>query len=509
MNNKHEFPKSTDVLIVGAGPTGMTLATSLKQLGVDCVIIDQLPDATDDTRAAFVQPRALEYLNRIRVAGPMIADGLKGRGVTFADVDRDLIRVPYETVDSPYPFVLMIPQWQTQRHLDQRFGELGGAVLRGVRLLELMPEFPGSAATVVDSDGALRVINARFVAGCDGLHSRVRTQLGIGFPGTSPPQMFAVSDVRFEGWPRDRVETAFCLSPHGMLISFPLPKDMVRVVASVAPGTPAPTQQHLNDLIQARGPGWMRNGTVNAVLSSSTWHVHERLAAQFRQGNTFLLGDAAHTHSPAGGQGMNTGIQDAGNLAWKLHHVLSLGAPESLLNSYEAERLPNAQKVIEFTHQIVTVATLAGHRERQMRNDILAAVHAVPGVADALSVRFSQIAVGYGDSNAPFAPGTRVNPETINADDLSWSLLTPGAAPPDLPPWFKLTVSKGVSQPVVVRPDGVVASTELVRELFGFNLSPVPVVSNDVPPAAETVRGQQVPQQAVAHAAPSQYGGAR
>jgi 2-polyprenyl-6-methoxyphenol hydroxylase-like FAD-dependent oxidoreductase len=373
----------------------------------------------------------------------LIDDGLKGRGAAFADLERDLVRLSYETVDSPYPFLLMIPQSQTQRHLDQRFAELGGSVLRGVRLLDLVPEFPGSAATVVDSTGALRAINARFVAGCDGLHSRVRNQLGIGFPGSSPAQMFAVSDVRFEDWPSDRVETVFSLSPHGMLISSPLPKDMVRVVASVAPGTPAPTQHDVNDLIQTRGPSWMRKGEVKALLSSSTWHVHERLATQFRHGNTFLLGDAAHTHSPADGQGMNTGIQDAGNLAWKLHQVLALGAPKSLLESYEAERRPNAQKLIEFTHQIVSAATLTGQRD-----DILAAVSKVPGVTDALARRFSQIAIGYGDSDEPFAPGTRVNPDTINADDLAWSLLTPDAASTDLPGGFKVTVSHDVSQPV-------------------------------------------------------------
>jgi 2-polyprenyl-6-methoxyphenol hydroxylase-like FAD-dependent oxidoreductase len=169
------------VLIIGAGPNGMTLATSLKQLGLDCVVVDQLAEAPDDTRAAFVQPRTLEYLHRIQVAGPMIDDGLKGRGAAFADVDRDLIRVPYDTVDSPYPFLLMIPQSQTQRHLDRRFEELGGSVLRGVRLLDLVPEFPGSAVTLMDSAGSLRVINARFVAGCDGVFSRVRNQLGIGF----------------------------------------------------------------------------------------------------------------------------------------------------------------------------------------------------------------------------------------------------------------------------------------------------------------------------------------
>jgi 2-polyprenyl-6-methoxyphenol hydroxylase-like FAD-dependent oxidoreductase len=471
--SQHQIPASTDVLIIGAGPTGMTLATSLKQLGLDCVVVDQLAEAPDDTRAAFVQPRTLEYLHRIQVAGPMIDDGLKGLGAAFADVDRDLIRVPYDTVDSPYPFLLMIPQSQTQRHLDRRFEELGGSVLRGVRLLDLVPEFPGSAVTLVDSSGSLRVINARFVAGCDGVYSRVRNQLGIGFPGSSPPQMFAVSDVRLEGLGRDLLETVFSLSPHGMLISSPLPGDIVRVVASVAPGTTAPTEQDVTDLMQTRGPSWLREATVKEMWSSSTWHVHERLAAQFRHGNTFLLGDAAHTHSPAGGQGMNTGIQDAGNLAWKLHHVLSLGAPESLLDSYEAERLPNAQKLIEFTHQIVTMATVAGHTERQMRDDILAAVSNVPGVIEALSLRFSQIAIGYGDSNETFAPGTRVNPNTVKTDDLAWSLLTPDVVPPGLPTGFKVTESKDVSQPVAVRPDGIVASAELVHELFGFDMAAV------------------------------------
>jgi hypothetical protein len=251
----------------------------------------------------------------------------------------------------------------------------------------------------------------------------------------------------------------------------------------------------------------MRNRKVEEVLSSATWHVQERVATQFQHGNTFLLGDAAHTHSPAGGQGMNTGIQDAANLAWKLHNVLCLGAPESLLDSYDAERRPNAQKLIEFTHQITTVATITGHKERQMRDGILAAVSKVPGVIEALSLRFSQIAIGYGDSNEPFAPGTRVNPDTINADDLAWTLLTPGTAPPDLPPGFNVTVSNDVSHPVAVRPDGIVASAEEVHELFGFNLAPV--ASNEVHPPTDTVKGQEVSQQLVAHPAPAQYAGAR
>ena len=201
---------------------------------------------------------------------------------------------------------------------------------------------------------------------------------------------------------------------------------------------------------------------------------------------------------------MNTGIQDAGNLAWKLHHVLSLGAPESLLDSYEAERRPNAQRLLEFTHQIVTLAMLTGQKERQMRDNVLAAISEVPGVTEALSLQFSQIAIGYGNSSEPFAPGTRINPNTINADDLAWTLLTPGAAPPDLPPEFKVTVSPDISQSVAVRPDGVVASAGLVDELFGCNLAPVMVASKGVHPATDSMS-----QQLVAHAAAAQCGGAR
>src|SRR5277367_2100338 len=479
MNNKQELPKSTDVLVVGAGPAGMTLAISLKQLGVDCVVIDQLPSPPDDTRAAFVQPRTLEYLRRLHVSDPMVDDGLKGRGFAMADREHDLIRVPYDTVDSPYPFLLIIGQWQTQRHLDQRFAELGGSVLRGVRLLNLAPEFPGSAATVVDSDGALRVINARFVAGCDGVWSRVRDQLGIGFPGSSPAQMFAVADVKLPGWPADRVEPAFTLSPHGMLIVSPLPGgDMARVVASAPPGTPAPTLQDVNDLIQTRGPSWMRNRKVEEVRSSATWHVHERVATQFQHGNTFLLGDAAHTHSPAGGQGMNTGIQDAANLAWKLHHALTGRAAEQVLDSYDAERRPVAHGLIAFTSQLMQLATVGDPHLAALRNQALFAAAGVPGVTDWLATKLSQLDIGYpnpraGDSLA----GTRVDPRIAQPQGLSWTLVLPSGSPiPDLPADITVTTTAEVGRSVAVRPDGIAADRDLVGHFFGDVLN---IADND------------------------------
>jgi 2-polyprenyl-6-methoxyphenol hydroxylase-like FAD-dependent oxidoreductase len=292
---------------------------------------------------------------------------------------------------------------------------------------------------------------------------------GIGFPGDSPAEMFAVADIRFDGWPSDKVDTAFSLSPDGMLISSPLPGDVVRVVASVAQGTAAPDSAGVSELIHTRGPSWMRAGTVGDVVSSSTWRVYERVAPKFRQDNIFLLGDAAHTHSPAGGQGMNTGIQDAGNLAWKLARRLRADAPDSLLDTYEAERRPNAQKLINFTHQIVDVATISDPDGRKMRNDILAAVQQVPGVTDMLSRRLSQIDIGYGDSNEPFSPGSRVNPDLIDAKDLSWAMLCPEEPDAEVPGEFRVTVFGEVPHPVVVRPDGIVAGSEMVEELFGLS----------------------------------------
>ena len=466
------IPTQTDVLIVGAGPTGVALALSLAQLGVDYVIIDTLSSSADGTRAASMQPRTLEYLRRLGLAEAMIDDGLKGRGFAVADFDRELLRLSYDTIDSPYPFLLLIGQWQTQANLERRLHDVGGAVLRGVRLVDLQDEFPGSAATVVDSDGRPHIINARYVAGCDGLHSRVRTLAGIGFPGESPAEMFAVADIRFDGWPSDRVGTVFSLSPHGMLVSSPLPGDVVRVVGSVPPGTAAPTASDVAELIEARGSSWMRCGTVCEVVSSSVYSVYERVASKFRHGNTFLLGDAAHTHSPAGGQGMNTGIQDAGNLAWKLAHVLAYDAPEFLLDTYEAERRPNAQRLIQFTHQIVQVATISDPHARRMRNDILAVVQQVPGVTEMLSRRLSQIDIGYSATDEPFSAGSRVNPELIGAHDLSWSLVCPNGPPPAVPPALSVTVSPDLAHPVAVRPDGIVASTEMVTQLFGFALDP-------------------------------------
>lgn len=467
------LPASTDVLIVGAGPAGLTLGATLAQLGVDHVLIDPKPAVAPGSKAAAVQPRTLEYLERIDVAAPLIEDGLRGGGFAVVDGDRPLLRLSYDDVASPYPFLLLISQQQTELRIEQRLQDLGSGVHRGVRLLELVDEFPGSAATVVDEDGTMRVINARFIIGCDGLHSTVRQRSGLLFPGDAPAALFALADVVLDGEGTDSLDTTFSFSQHGMLITSALPGGQLRVVASVPPGTGAPDIAGVAGLLRERGPRWAREASVKTVVSSSTYRVQQRVAPAMRRGNVFLVGDAAHTHSPAGGQGMNTGIQDAGNLGWKLHHVLTGRTGAHLLDTYDAERHPVAEELIAFTSQLMSLAMIHGHDTAALRNDTLAAVAGVPGAAEWLANKMSQLAIAYPSAEpAATLAGTRIDPRIAVPRGLSWTLVSPSSgAVPDVPRDVTLTTSPDVTETLVVRPDGIVADQALITEALGIDVA--------------------------------------
>jgi 2-polyprenyl-6-methoxyphenol hydroxylase-like FAD-dependent oxidoreductase len=449
-----QLPRHTDVLIVGAGPAGLTLAVTLAQLGIDHVIIDSKAAAAPGSKAAAVQPRTLEYLDRIGVAEDLISDGLRGGGFAVVDSDsRGLMRMSYESIASPFPFLLLIGQQQTEIRLAQRLEALGGHVHRSVSLLDLHDDFPGIAATVVDDDGLVHAVTARYVAGADGVHSSVRRLAGIDFPGDAPALLFALADIVVSGAPADNLDTTFSLSPEGMLITSALPGDQLRMVAGVPEGTLAPDQAAIADLLDKRAGGWIRDATIESVAASSTYRVQQKVAATLRRGNVFLLGDAAHTHSPAGGQGMNTGIQDAANLGWKLHHVLTGRAAPELLDSYDTERRPVAAHLIAFTSQLMQVATITDPDAAKLRNETLAAAAKVPGVTDWLARSLSQLDIGYNTDHGETTNGTRIDPRISQPHGLDWTVITDQS-----------------DRPVAVRPDGIAADPKVLNDRFGIDL---------------------------------------
>jgi 2-polyprenyl-6-methoxyphenol hydroxylase-like FAD-dependent oxidoreductase len=465
-------PAHTDVLIVGAGPAGLTMAVTLAQLGIEHLIIDPKPAVAPGSKAAAIQPRTLEYLDRIDLADRLIEDGLRGSGFAATDGDRPLLRLSYTGIASPYPFLLQISQAQTEARIEQRLLELGGRVFRGLRLLELVDEFPGSAATVVADDGAMQVVTARYIIGCDGLHSTVRQRHAVDFPGDAPAQLFALADIVLDDDADPGTETTFSFSQHGMLITSALPGGQLRIVASVPPGTAPANESEVMCLLGERGAQWAREVGVQSIASSSTYQVQQRVAATMRHGNAFLVGDAAHTHSPAGGQGMNTGIQDAANLGWKLHHVITGRTGEHLLDTYDAERRPVAHGLIAFTSQLMSLAMIGNRATANLRNDALAAVAQVPGVAEWLAAKLSQLDIGYPPAHPddPVA-GRRIDPRIATPRGLSWSLVSPSGTPvAHAPDGVTVTTSAEVSQLIAVRPDGIAADPALASEALGADL---------------------------------------
>ncbi|MCX4683374.1 FAD-dependent monooxygenase [Kitasatospora purpeofusca] len=460
-------PPHTDVLIVGAGPVGLALAVSLRQLGVDHVLIDRDDGPRTGSRAAALQPRSLEYLERIGVAQRLVAAGERGQGFRVHDRERTLLHASYAGLDTPYPYVLLASQETTERHLLRRLRELGGTTYRGHRFLGFTPDFPGITAVVAGPDGSLRSVRARYLVGCDGLHSAVRTAAGIGFPGEAPEQLFALADVRLapgaDGLAQDG--TTFFLSRAGMLLLSPLADGQHRVVTPAAPGsgtlgTLGPVD--IERLVAERGPltGSIR---VAEVVSASTYRVQERVAERFRRGPVFLAGDAAHTHSPAGGQGMNTGIQDAGNLAWKLHTVLTGAAPDELLDSYHEERHPVAAELVAFTSHFARLATLRDPDAGQRRNDLLAAAAATPGIPGWVAAKLAQLDTGYAREPGDGSPrvGERVSPLSVPQAGLHWTLALPGRGQQEhVQQQGVLTVRHvpGLRTPLLVRPNGHLAA---------------------------------------------------
>lgn len=370
----------TDVLVIGAGPTGLALAASLVARGVSTTVVDRQTAGANTSRAAVVNARTLEVLEGVDVARRLVKEGVEAPRFTIRDRGRTLIPIDFSGLPTQYPYSLMVPQSTTERLLLERLEELGGSVQRPRSVTAIDQDPDGVTATFEDGD----VIRARYVVGADGIRSIVRRQAGIDFEGNVYDESFVLADVKLTGdAPHDQVILYWATA--GLTVVAPLPDGTYRIVAPVADAPEAPSAEFVQQILDTRvGANRLE---VTAVIWGSRFRVHHRVADTFRAGRLLLAGDAAHVHSPAGGQGMNLGIQDAVALAHALAAVLD-GTPDSLLDEYSDIRRPIAKDVVAMTDRLTRLATLP-RTARPIRNAVIGLAGRVPSIRLALARRLS------------------------------------------------------------------------------------------------------------------------
>jgi 2-polyprenyl-6-methoxyphenol hydroxylase-like FAD-dependent oxidoreductase len=358
---------TTDVLIVGAGPTGLMLANQLGRWGIRPIVIDRHSGPAEQSRAMAVHARTLEIYAKLGIADRALELGRRGIAANLWAGGARRARIPLADMgkgQSAYPFVLMLGQDDNERILGDHLRRFDIAVRWNTELVALDQQPDHVTATIKGPDGALQAIAATYVAGCDGGRSAVREMNGIRFPGAAYEHVFFVADTEATG-PMIPDELNVQLWQSGFHLYFPMRgADRWRVIGILPEELQGRSDLTFDDL----RPTLLREGGSGLAFKScrwfSTYRIHHRCTERFRDRRCFVLGDAAHVHSPMGGQGMNTGLQDAYNLAWKLALAVSGRAGDALLDSYEAERLPVAHKLLATTDRafrmVVSDSWLAG-----------------------------------------------------------------------------------------------------------------------------------------------------
>ena len=475
----------TEVLIVGAGPTGLVLAIWLARSGIRVRIIDKAPEPGTTSRALAVQVRTLELYRQLGFAEEVVEAGLKFAAANFWARGRRAGHVEFGAlgaVFTPFPYALIYPQDEHERFLIERLSELGVQVERGEELLDFEEKSDGVVAHLRGS-----TCSAAFLAGCDGAHSIVRERLGITFPGGTYEHLFYVADVEASG-PVVDGQLHASVDESDFVAVFPLKQQgRARLIGTIRSGS----EKQRDDL------GWDDVSTsllqrlrieVRRVHWFSTYQVHHRVAARFRRGRAFLLGDAAHIHSPVGGQGMNTGIGDAVNLGWKLAEVLRHRAPPGILDSYEPERIGFARRLVATTDRVFQFVTRTGPLAALVRVQVapraISAAFHLRAVRRFLFRTVSQTAISYRSSDLSEGRAARVhggdrlpwvqsNPDNFTPlESLGWQLHVYGTASPALSqtcaarrlplhafPWTRSAALAGLGRDAIylVRPDGHVA----------------------------------------------------
>ncbi|GGE17148.1 hypothetical protein GCM10011529_24530 [Polymorphobacter glacialis] len=410
---------AAQVVVVGAGPTGLTMAAELARYGVPVRVIDRAAARSATSKALVLWSRTLELLDRAGCTESFVAAGHKVVAANIIAGGRPLGRVCFGGVDSPYPFALMLPQSETERLLELHLEGLGVVVERQVELTGLRDNGDGVVVALGHAGGRSELLDAGWVIGCDGAHSAVRHSLGLAFDGETLGSDWILADVQLAGnrVPTDEIATWW--HEDGVIAVFPITATRFRVIADlgVSQGAEpvAPTLAVVQAILDRRGPQGL---TASDPVWLSGFRINERKVADYRRGRVFLAGDAAHVHSPAGGQGMNTGMQDAINLAWKLALVWHGAASDALLDSYSAERGAVGEQVLRAAGRLTALATMRNRFGQRLRNLLGRFLLGLRPVRRALVAQITEVAVNYrhggpGDGAGVSGPrrGDRIAPK--------------------------------------------------------------------------------------------------
>ena len=374
-NNFSVNGRTTDVLIVGAGPTGLALATMLMRSGITPMIVEKLTTGQNTSRAAVIHAHTLEVLEPLGVSERLANQGLKLAKFSIRDRDRVLVRLSFDKLPTAYNCLLMLTQDVTEKVLAEGLAEANGVVRWGCTVESLIETAEGVQATIVSSEGK-QTIHAQYVIGADGMHSLVRQTAGIGFTGDTYEESFVLADVEMN-WDHGSDEVMLFFSPAGLVVVAPLPGGRYRIVATLDNAPQEPGLADIQALLDERGPTY-GTAKVQKVHWSSRFRLHHRVADQYRRGRFLLMGDAAHVHSPAGGQGMNTGLVDACVLGRILSEVISKRKDDSYLDQYETLRRPAAQQVLQLAGRLTHMATMKSAPKRFVRNIVLRTIGLSP-----------------------------------------------------------------------------------------------------------------------------------
>jgi 2-polyprenyl-6-methoxyphenol hydroxylase-like FAD-dependent oxidoreductase len=444
----------TRVLIVGAGPTGLVLALWLTKQGVPVRIVDRTAEPGTTSRALAVHARTLELYEQLDLADAIVEKGYSVPGARMWLGGRQAARVPFEEIASdltPYAFLHIFPQDEHERLLAGRLEALGVRVERSTELIDCTDAGDHISARLRGADGVEQSVEAAFIAGCDGARSKVREAMGTGFPGGTYPQTFYVADVTGEG-PAFNGDLNVELDETDFLAIFPLAdKGRIRLIGAIRPNDGQDLDRLTFDDVRDRAARQLQL-KVDRVNWFSVYHIHHRVTDHFRHGRAFVLGDAAHIHTPVGGQGMNTGIGDAINLAWKLAAVLAGKAPDSLLDTFEAERRAFALRLVRTTDRFFNLAAAEGHLAEIIRTRlaplILPRVVKIEAAREFIFRTISQITLNYRGKGldqghaGPVYGGDRLPWVKLDEGDnygtlerIGWQIHVYGVARDDLKRW--------------------------------------------------------------------------